>query len=156
MDCATFAQQLGEPNDVSLVKVEPGSILAPGDVPKRIRVSNFWAQSGCETIWAACSDCVVRVWNGSDGRALRALRGHEDNVTAMEGLNNQGNLQSSSCLVATGSTDKTVRVWDVRARKVTQWLHPLIVITNELCHLALTHSFYLHFICFCMSNTLFS
>ena len=35
----------------------------------------------------------------------------------MEGLNHQGNLQGSSCLVATGSADKTVRVWDVRAKK---------------------------------------
>ena len=126
LDCATFAQLVGE-TDGTPGKAEGAASSSSGgggggggggfDAGKRVRVTNFWTQAGCETVWAACSDHAVRVWSGADGRPLRALRAHEDSVTAIEGLNNQGNVQGSACLVATGSADKTVRVWDVRAKK---------------------------------------
>ena len=59
-----------------------------------IKVVNVWAEEACETIWAACSDCSLRVWSGAEGRALRFLKGHEDSITAMEGMGGIGGLQS--------------------------------------------------------------
>jgi hypothetical protein len=41
------------------------------------------------------------VW-GEEGMPLRVLKGHEDSITAIEGLNPQGGLSQSCCLVATG------------------------------------------------------
>ena len=72
----------------------------------------------CDTIWAACSDGGLRVWTGNDGKQLRLMRGHEDAVTAMEGMSSISGVQAqSSCLVGTGSADRSVRVWDARAKK---------------------------------------
>jgi hypothetical protein len=93
-----------------------------------VKVTNMWVDDTCETVWATCSDSAIRVWSGGEGRPLRLLRGHEDQITAMEGMDSGSSsashlLQSSvsgnpsSCLVATGSADRTVRVWDVRAKK---------------------------------------
>jgi WD40 repeat protein len=93
-----------------------------------VKITNMWVDEACETIWATCSDTALRVWSGGEGRPLRLLKGHEDQITAMEGMDTGSSsashlLQSSvsgnpsSCLVATGSADRTVRVWDVRAKK---------------------------------------
>jgi hypothetical protein len=93
-----------------------------------VKITNMWVDDTCETVWATCSDSAIRVWSGGEGRPLRLLRGHEDQITAMEGMDSGSSsashlLQSSvsgnpsSCLVATGSADRTVRVWDVRAKK---------------------------------------
>jgi hypothetical protein len=93
-----------------------------------VKITNMWVDEGCETIWGTCSDAAIRVWAGGEGRPLRLLKGHEDQITAMEGMDSGSSsashlLQSSvsgnpsNCLVATGSADRTVRVWDVRAKK---------------------------------------
>lgn len=93
-----------------------------------VKISNMWVDEACETIWAACSDAAMRVWSGGEGRPLRLLKGHEDQITAMEGMDTASSsashlLQSSvsgnptTCMMATGSADRTVRVWDVRAKK---------------------------------------
>ena len=82
-----------------------------------IKIMNAWAEESCESIWAACSDGALRVWDG-EGKALRLLKGHEDAVTVMEGMDSIGGVQSSNfCLLASGSVDRTVRIWDSRAKK---------------------------------------
>ena len=47
---------------------------------------------------------------------VKLLKGHEDSITAIEGVSGVGGPQES-CLVATGSADKSVRIWDIRAKR---------------------------------------
>ena len=132
-----------------------------------VKIVNMWASEGCDMIWAACSDASLRVWSGGEGRPLRLVKGHEEMITSMEGIDcsssnsnssssGSGSISSSSstiasglvsssqaaflnqaigitasssssssssgvnnsnCLVATGSADRTVRIWDVRSKK---------------------------------------
>ena len=91
---------------------------------RRIKVLHCWSDINCETVWGACSDGAVRVWNGAEGRPLRLLQGHEEGVTCIEGMEesefgrgSSAFVQGSHDLIATGSTDKTVRMWDYRAKK---------------------------------------
>eukprot|EP01038_Epipyxis_sp_PR26KG_P014312 gene14312-19196_t len=83
---------------------------------KSVKILNLWSEDTCDTIWAACSDGALRIWGGSDCKPLRLLKGHEEAVTALEGMDSANSIQSS-CLVATGSADRTVRIWDTRAKK---------------------------------------
>ena len=55
--------------------------------------------------------CGVGKWQG-----LRFLKGHTESITAMEGLDGVAGHKGRA-LVGTGSIDKTVRIWDARARK---------------------------------------
>lgn len=105
---------LGNPgNDISL----PFDSATTSTKSRGIKVLTTWAEDSCETIWAACSDGAIRVWAGAEGKALRFLKGHDDTVTAMEGVINVGGAVSSASLIATGSADKTVRIWDARAKR---------------------------------------
>ena len=81
-----------------------------------LKVNHLWAEEGLDSIWGGCSDYNLRVWNGGEGRALRFIKGHDDIITCMDGGCLVGGIQSLA-LVATGSADKTVRVFDVRSKK---------------------------------------
>ena len=64
------------------------------------------------------------------GRGLRLLKGHEDAVTVLEGMDSIGGVggggAGSYCLVASGSADRTARVWDSRAKKAQAFIFRLL------------------------------
>jgi hypothetical protein len=80
-----------------------------------VKVTNLWAEDACETIWGCCADYNLRVWSGVEGRPLRFIKGHDDAITCIDGQSS-GTVQNVT-LVATGSADKTIRIFDVRAKK---------------------------------------
>ena len=82
--------------------------------PKPLKFCGLWVDSNCDFIWGGCSDGIVRVWNGGEGKPFRMMKGHDDLVTNLEGAP-LDHMSSHSC--ASASLDKTVRVWDSRAKK---------------------------------------
>jgi serine/threonine protein kinase len=105
---------------VSAKNLEASGAMTPTS-PGLIKVLTIWAEDHCSGLWAACSDGGLRLWNGADGRPLRYVKAHDDTITAIEGCQdyqiNPVTGNSSNNLVGTGSADKTVRIWDMRAKK---------------------------------------
>ena len=102
----------------------PASMAGSGSQTSVVRVGNLWADAFCSTVWAACSDGSLRVWDGAEGKELRYLYGHEEGVSCIDGIEtaeysagSRGSLQGTSSVIASGSSDRTVRIWDCRARK---------------------------------------
>ena len=112
-------------NTTSAVDSEASNLGSSSARIATVRINNLWVDENGECICAACSDAAVRVWNGTEGKPLRLLRGHEDQITVLEGMdcsgnngnNNVGTSLGAGSLIATGSVDRTVRVWDVRVKK---------------------------------------
>jgi WD40 repeat protein len=119
----TSSKLIVDANNFSAGAIKPNdavAVVAPTS-PGAIRVLTIWAEDHCSALWAACSDGGLRVWNGADGKPLRYVKAHEDTITAIEGCQdyniNPVTGNSSSNLVGTGSADKSVRVWDMRAKR---------------------------------------
>ena len=102
-----------------------------------VKITNVWAEANCASVWAACSDHALRVWSGAEGKPVRYLRGHEDSITCLEGMGvansvtgghndypdmDYGQSEFGSSLIATGSVDNTVRIWDARCKKAQIFL----------------------------------
>ena len=52
-------------------------------------------------------DRLLKVWSSADGRLLATLRGHDGEITDFA-------VNYENTLLASGSCDKTIRVWDLR------------------------------------------
>lgn len=99
------------------------------------KLTSLYANDMCSEIWAAgATDGAVYMWSGlgsGNGKSIRKFNmtegrsgsssstgsGGPIGVTCMEGLEPTGMAMQDSCLVATGSNDKTIRLWDQRAKK---------------------------------------
>ncbi|MEJ8848026.1 hypothetical protein [Variovorax rhizosphaerae] len=58
----------------------------------------------------ASADTTARLWDLASGRELRAMRGHDDEVTVAQ-------FSANGNTVLTASRDKTARLWDVASGK---------------------------------------
>ena len=88
--------------------------------PIPIKVTQLWGDEQGENVWGGCADYNLRIWSLSEGRPLRFIKAHEDVINSMDGLSS-GAVQNVT-LVATGSADRTVRLFDYRAKK------PMVII----------------------------
>lgn len=68
------------------------------------------------TLVSGCTGNVVRVWDGRTGARICKLRGHSGNVRCAA-LSGDGRL----CL--TGSSDHTLRLWDLGQQRCVQTVH---------------------------------
>jgi WD40 repeat protein len=65
---------------------------------------------GNDLIFSGSRDKTVRIWKRGSSEALRVLKGHEMNVTALDCFfTDSGAIQGS---LVSGSRDATVRLWD--------------------------------------------
>lgn len=103
------------------------------------KLTTLYVNDACSDIWAGSSggssvednNGIIFLWSGlgnGNGKVVRKIPAHtcltsdrndnsENAITCMEGLDSNGGMGSDNCLVATGSNDRTVKVWDSRARK---------------------------------------
>lgn len=115
LDVAAFAKEASSTG--TLTRKPSGNKNAVVTPTRPIRTNGLWVDDTCETVWGGYSDGVVRVWV-SDGRPMRALKGHDDSITCVEGCETAvSSALGSPHVTSTGSTDKTVRVWDIRAKR---------------------------------------
>jgi serine/threonine protein kinase/WD40 repeat protein len=119
LDVAAFAKLPNGTGTASgtLVRKPSGNRNAATTPTRPIRATGLWVDNSCDTVWGGYSDGVVRVWV-ADGRPMRALKGHEELVTCVEGCDTAvSSALGSPHVSSTGSLDKTVRVWDIRSKK---------------------------------------
>ena len=62
-------------------------------------------------LFSGSRDCDAKIWDLSDGRCLRTLAGHMDEVLCVTVLASKSSGESG--VVATGCEDGTVKVWGV-------------------------------------------
>ena len=61
-------------------------------------------------------DCTIRLWNASTGRQQTVFTGHEGWVTSLA-------FSSDGSKIASGSRDKSVRIWEVQRARCQQAIH---------------------------------
>ena len=111
LECNHFSRVSGS-SSASRTSAKTGE-----STPRTVRVSAMWTDDACDAVWGGCSDGGVRVWNGGDGKPMRLMKGHEEGVTCMEGAESVASAMAVPHMTATGSLDKTVRVWDLRSKR---------------------------------------
>ena len=71
-----------------------------------------------QVIASGHEDQAVRLWNSSGGDCFSTLKGHEGRVWALafarQSDNNRIDSQSPNFLLASGSADRTIKLWDVK------------------------------------------
>ena len=116
LDVTAFSK-ISNGSSGTLVRKPSGNKNTVTTSARPIRATGLWVDGSCDTIWGGYSDGVVRVWI-ADGRPMRALKGHDELVTCVEGCDTAvSSALGSPHVASTGSLDKTVRVWDIRAKR---------------------------------------
>ncbi|GAB4831734.1 WD repeat-containing protein 12 [Ancistrocladus abbreviatus] len=65
-------------------------------------------------IMTGCCDRLGRIWKGA-GMCTHVLEGHSDAVTSVSIINTRGSESADQICLATGSDDRTVRLWKFNA-----------------------------------------
>ncbi|PSB26485.1 NB-ARC domain-containing protein [Stenomitos frigidus] len=72
------------------------------------------------------SDRIIRLWDVTTGQCLRVLEGHTSGVTSVVFLPVQplAKLASQQQILASGSLDETIRLWDVQTGRCLKMFRP--------------------------------
>ena len=75
-----------------------------------------WDPAG--SLLASCSeDDIALLWSPKQNEYIQAYKGHEEHINALRWSSNfQGSTQTPSIL-ATGSRDRSIKLWDVEYGK---------------------------------------
>ena len=90
-----------------LNKIEQHNIFPGTPLPPVLSLA-FSPIESSPVLATARADTVIRVWNLRTGELMHAFRGHEDLVTSLA-------FNADGSLLASGSADNTVQLWDTSA-----------------------------------------
>jgi bromodomain and WD repeat domain-containing protein 1/3 len=70
---------------------------------------------------------LIKVWSAADSRLMATLRGHEKEISDID-------INFENSLVASGSCDKTIRIWNLKTTESTTVLqgHSAMVTSIEV------------------------
>ncbi|ETO26531.1 WD-40 repeat protein [Reticulomyxa filosa] len=76
--------------------------------------------SGANTILSGSYDCSIRMWDIRSGQQIQMFNGHTNDVNAVEYspfVANNIEVGDISNVICSGSSDNTIRFWDIRSNK---------------------------------------